>query len=304
MENADNDGGADPAPSPCASGGPKKSNGNCSALGADGLPVQCVGEWAEHVKHVYLQRYIEATWGPRRGYLVPGEHGAPGGAAYVDLFSGPGRVRIRDTGEEHDGSPLVALRHDRAPFSKVVLCDLDKENVAALRARAAKFGNHTTVLRGDANAQIDEIVDLIPASGLNIAFIDPFGLSGLRFETLRKLATVKRMDLIIHFPTGTVKRNLHHFRNAGNRELDLALGTDQWRKDVVLPNQAHLTMDYLVRQLEGLGYTGMSNRSIQVTNRGNTEMYRLLFASKDGLGDKIWQSITQSSPSGQRGWDW
>ena len=137
----------------CAKGGPTKGNGNCTVPDVDGASVQCVGQWAKE-KHEYLRRYIGATWAARNKFLAPGAHfPKPGGAAFVDLFAGPGRARIRDTGEIIDGSPLIALKHSEAPFTKVILCDLDEENVAALRKRVQPFGGRATVSRRAARSR-------------------------------------------------------------------------------------------------------------------------------------------------------
>ena len=64
------------------------------------------------------------------------------------------------------------------------------------------------MIRGDCNEVIDEAISRLPGHGLNLALVKPYGLEPLRFETLRKLAQVKRMDLIIHFPIADMKRNI------------------------------------------------------------------------------------------------
>ncbi len=46
------------------------------------------------------------------------------------------------------------------------------------------------------------------------------------------------------------------------------------------------------RNLAALGYTGNRVRSVPVSNNQGVIMYHLVYASKDPLGDKIWQSIT------------
>jgi hypothetical protein len=65
----------------------------------------------------------------------------------------------------------------------------------------------------------------------------------------------------------------------------------------------HHAIDVLIEQLEALGYTGTRNRTIPVKNSQNAELYRLVFASKNPLGDKIWASITMHTSRGQRGFD-
>src|SRR5688572_32795654 len=87
----------------CKFGGPQLENGNCTNPSpADGLSVQSVGQWVLD-KHHLLKQYIDATWAVRARYLPPQGNG---GAAYIDLFAGPGQVRIRNTPEILDGRPL------------------------------------------------------------------------------------------------------------------------------------------------------------------------------------------------------
>lgn len=62
--------------------------------------------------------------------------------------------------------------------------------------------------RSDCNETIDQAVSEIPTDGLNVALIDPFNLAALSFATIGKLATFTRMDLIVFFPIGEIRRNL------------------------------------------------------------------------------------------------
>jgi three-Cys-motif partner protein len=90
-------------------------------------------------KHDYLRRYIEATRDVRGGFdgsRPRGEHPI-GRTAYVDLFAGSGRARVRETRQFIDGSPLVALKTARNPFTVVILCELNETNAEALRRRTA-----------------------------------------------------------------------------------------------------------------------------------------------------------------------
>lgn len=126
---------------------------------------------------------------------------------------------------------MVAWRHTEAPFSRLVLCDLDPDNVRSLRGRTASDPERVRVVKGDCNSKIEAIVSEIPEFGLNVALIDPFNLQVLKFETIRRLASFKRMDLIIHFPTADIKRNLG--QNDGTRQaLDGALGTPEWANKI------------------------------------------------------------------------
>jgi three-Cys-motif partner protein len=275
-----------------ACGDRKKRNGNCPDPGDDGLAVQCVGPWACE-KHEPLGRYITATRGPRKDYLPPV---GTGGSAYIDLFAGPGRARVWSTGAVVDGSPLIALTHQEAPFSKLILCEKDPENAAALRERT-RHDSRVVVIEGDCHERIDEIIAATPARGLNFALIDPFSLDQLRFDTIAKLARIQRMDLLIHLPTMDMKRN---FGRGTEERLTKALGTDEWKQHATGPaGIARWAVDALRKKLTEFGYTGKEVPSPRVTNTKNGGLYHLVFASKHDLGDKIWKSIAKTSGSGQ-----
>lgn len=284
--------------SDCEHCGTRKANGNCPSALDDGYAVQCVGSWARE-KHDYTQRYVNATWATRRKFLAP--RGA-GGAAFVDLFAGPGRARIRETGEVIDGSPLVALAHERAPFSEVLMCDLDPENVEALKARTAARPNARVLDPIDSNEEIDNVVRQIPEYGLNLALVDPFRARDLQWATIERLAAFPRMDLIINFPSGDLKRNLEN-----SSAPDYALVVDSvmptgcdWRDGMRRSNRIATLVSHYRRGLVGLGYDETEVRDIPIKQGRGVLMYHLVFASKQSLGTKIWNSITTSESTGQR----
>lgn len=253
----------------------------------DGLPVQCVGDWAEDKKHDLLRRYIEATREARAKFLPPA---GPGGAAFIDLFAGPGRARVRSTGEVVDGSPLIALNHAAAPFTKLIFCDLSSENVAALQQRLRGDRRAFTV-NGDCNTEIGAIAAQVPPYGLNLALVDPYGLSALQFSTLRVLASFERMDLLIHFPTGDMKRNIENPSATAATRVRMGRAFGEGVQAASAKTVVR-EIETLRRNLADLGYTGKAVRSVPVQNSQGVVMYHLVYASKDKLGDKIWQSIT------------
>lgn len=283
----------------------KNPNGNCIVANDpdDGHPVQCVHCWAED-KHYYLTRFFDATRHVRSGFNLgtPKQRQfgrEPGGTAFVDLFSGPGRARIRDTKQFIDGSPLLAAKIDGpSAFSKIVLCDIDNENVATLRSRTARFGDRVTVHHGDCNVDIDLIAKQLPPNGYIIVLVDPFGPSALHFSTIRRLSEIARVDFIIHWPIGSMKRV---FRSHDIFEKVLGLPRNQWGVDIVYGEDiAHLLPVYR-RQLATLGYPIREApvAAPAIMNTRNLVLYRLVFASKHPLGDEIWNSITRKPPSGQ-----
>lgn len=277
------------------------ADGNCTvANDSDGLPAQCVGRWAED-KHDLLRRYVEATAqarasfdGTRRRDDTP-----IGGTGYIELYAGPGRARVRKTEQFIDGSPLVALKAaaKKNPFTKVVLCDLAEANACALQKRTERYG--AKVIEGNCNTSIDEIVRCIPEYGYNFALVDPYAPSALKFATIKRLAEVRRMDLMIHFPTGPMKRNWRV--SLADYEEMLGLPRHEWGVDIVGDYMTHPSditklIPVLRRQLARYGYTDdqVHINTPAIKNSSNTILYHLVFASKDPLGHKIWKSITDT----------
>lgn len=284
--------------SACACGGSRSANGNCSVADDGGLSLQCVGAWAQD-KHDYLRRYIGATRAVRARYLPPE---GTGGAAFIDLFAGPGRARVRSNGDLIEGSPFLALEHESAPFTRVVLCELDAGNVAALRARTAGYGERVRIVAGDCNDNLTDIVRLVPAYGLNVALVDPFGAKALHWSTLERLGRFRRMDFLVHFPTMAIRRNLK--KTPGYADLiDRMMGTDEWRAEVNGERDIHRLVDCLLRQLQTLGYEGDQSKAMPIRTGDNKLLYHLVFASKHDRGSKIWESVTRIEAGGQRGLD-
>lgn len=209
----------------------------------------------------------------------------------MDLFAGPGRARIRDQHDTVEGSPLIALGHAEAPFSHVVLCDRDPENVAALEGRVGPNKERTTIVEGDCNEELGRIVSVIPKHGLNLALLDPFGPKDLRWKSIRALGSLKRMDLLIHFPTNGIKRNFYH--HDFDKVVDGIVGTENWRETVYKARHVPRLIEHLREQLISLGYDSERVDSLDVLVPKNRLLYQLVFASKDKLGTEIWRSITR-----------
>lgn len=274
----------------CRYGGKKLKNENCEVPDPlDGLPDQSVGAWSRR-KHARLSEYLQATWAARANYLEPKGRG---GAAFVDLFAGPGRVRVWDSPTTEEGSSLIALGHRPAPFTRVIMCELNADNARALRARTAA-DRRAIVIEGDCNERVGDVVDLVPPHGLNLAFFDPFGAKTFHWQTLERLAAVRRMDLLIHFPTLTIKRNL--FNDTApefHQTVTAMLGTDAWKQRVRKASEVHRLIDVLQERLSAVGYSERRVKTMQIVNDTNGVLYHLVFASKDPLGTKLWESISR-----------
>jgi len=268
---------------------------------SDGLSLRCVGEWSK-VKYYYLKNYIDAfTTAMRKRW-----HGK---LYYIDLFAGPGRSKVRETEEEIDASPLLALR-SKFPFANYFFVDLDREVLEALSKRCESHSlyEHIHFIEGDCNKKIDEIINKIPVRSLSLAFIDPTGLDFF-FPSMEKLAE-RKIDVVITFPKGmAIDRNIKKFLTQELSLLDKWMGDKGWRD--LYRKKLKGQIDEIVEQgiiglyrenLEKLGYykVNLGNEILVSSSAKKLPLYYLLFASKDEFGYKLWQKVGKIEYNGQR----
>jgi len=264
-------------------------------LGSDSLPVRDSGAWAKE-KLYYLERYLDI-------FSVGMAKKWPGKLYYADLFAGPGQCIMRDTNEEIDGSPLIALKFN---FAKYFFFEADEQNYKALVSRVKTRSPEKDVLaiHGDCNQEIDQVEP--PPGSLGLAFIDPTGVSPIAFETIRKMTANQKIDLIINFHEGMgVRMNIHQHTKKEGSALSDFIGSNQWREDF---KNAPSSIDEVCRKisheyqqnLRGLGYQVIDGDQIPVRTDKNVLLYYLLFASKHPRGNEFWRKIKLIDPHGQR----
>lgn len=288
----------------------KDKDGNCSIPESDGLPIQCVGSWVED-KYFFLERYLNASCEARRMFADKSN------AVFIDLFAGPGKCIIKHEQREIDSGGIRALNRDEAPFNEYHYFDISKVNVDALRERInRKINPHITC--GDSNILINDLTEnlLKQHYRYHFAYVDPFGPDGLKFNTLRELAKLNRMDMLIHFPIGAIKRNLKKWTKQTNTILDDFLGTNTWR-EAIQESPANtvfkILIDVFKEQLKSIGYPEKGLKmvssdkdiyaglpTVSVKNIKEVDLYVLILASKHELGQKIWSSIIKIDPDGQK----
>ncbi|HEV2350528.1 MAG TPA: three-Cys-motif partner protein TcmP [Terriglobia bacterium] len=268
-----------------------------SEPGSDGFVARASGKWAKE-KLYYLEHYLKiftvgmgSKW---RGKLY-----------YLDLFAGPGKCRIRDTGEEIDGSPLIALKFN---FAKYFFIEADEECYQALTARvrvsAPEKANDVEIVRGDCNEKIPNMK--LPEWSLGLAFIDPTGVSPIAFDTIRSLAKGRKIDLIINFPEAMgIRMNLHQYTETEKNALNRFMGSARWQESQRAEPTSFDAMckqiaDEYLENLKGLGYLAVDNELIPVKTDKNALLYYLLFASKDPRGNDFWRKIVRIDSHGQR----
>ncbi len=260
----------------------------------DGLMTNPIGPWAED-KYRYVGMYAEmfATgmknkW-PRRLYL--------------DLFSGPGYSRVRDTGRVVLGSPMIALSLPD-PFDEYVFSDESPEALDALRTRVVGLDQQlpVTYIPGDANVAVTRIVKIVSAtpskSTLSFCFLDPYKLN-IHFHTVQRIAEGRAVDFLILLALYIdANRNIQWYVGDDNPTIDLFLGDRTWRPRWKTAERAgdsivkFLANEYSARMGQ-IGYRTMTLEDmVKVRTRDKRlPLYYLAFFSKHAKGLEFWRAV-------------
>ena len=135
---------------------------------SDGHRARAGGPWTRE-KLVYFRKYASAfmiAMAPKRA------EGKWKRLLFIDPLCGPGIDIIE--GEEHRGSPLIAL--DTVPrFDRLFLSDLDEANIEALQRRVPSGELARVDLQvADCHARAEQVVGQFATWGdLGFAFVDP-----------------------------------------------------------------------------------------------------------------------------------
>ncbi|QSV45741.1 three-Cys-motif partner protein TcmP [Geobacter benzoatilyticus] len=260
-----------------------------------------IGAWGEEkyrLVHYYAQMFASSMkdkWQCR---------------VYIDLFSGAGRARIKESGKVVDGSPLIALGIDD-PFDRYIFCEEDATNIDALRKRVMTDypSLDTHFVHGDANKAVDEILAKIPQHSptykvLGFCFVDPFKIDNLKFTTLKRLSA-KYMDFLVLIPTGMdARRNVSYYMKYNSRHIEEFTGRPNWRDEwpeaeARGENFGLFFIKQFCTSMADIGYkytTAEASVEIRSTEK-NLPLYRLAFFSKHPLGHKFWgEAKKYSSP--------
>ena len=122
---------------------------------------------------------------------------------YIDLFSGPGRGKVKRSNEIILTSPLLAIEiQDK--FDKYIYCNIDQKCMSALRKRIA--GDYSKInveyILGDTNENVTDVLKAIPTLSrsykvLSFCFVDPFNMnSSYLFLITVSLSHLKREEKI------------------------------------------------------------------------------------------------------------
>lgn len=274
----------------------------------DGLPVRCVGGWANDKIYYLLQYFQIFTQGMYRKW---------GKLRYVEVCSGPGRCSTRD-GYEQNGTALSIVKNPLFDLlADAIFIDYSPRVVELLAQRFAAAGKADRVhaIVGDYNdpaSIVRALGDFSPKS-LTLCFIDPTDCS-LPFDTIRSIfrATNGKCDFLISFFDGldfhrnAVQATLKDSHSGLQGKYARFLGTPDFfaRPEIVEAARANnpQILSALFRQqyADNLARLGLSFQDWKSVKN----YYKLLYASSNPRGLDFWKKATKCDPVGQSEFNW
>lgn len=260
----------------------------------DGLPVRESGSWIyeKHRNLVYFATIFATSMKPT-AYKSGWPH-----RVYLELFSGPGKCLVRETGQEEDGSPLKVIDRE---FTRFIFIDMNTAAARALEQRLASHPNadKVEIWNGDCAEAIQKLT--IETGALTLAFIDPTGISQVPFHLIQTLRRKTRCDLLINFQHAMgIKRNMHQYTPDSDSDCALTqfLGNESW-KTLLGRAPKEFFLEYLALYRARLAETGFvhSNNQVMINMNNRTPLYLLLFASGHPRGQEFWdKAVSGSNP--------
>ena len=248
-----------------------------------------VGQWVAQQKHVFLSTYIDAARSAAKS-----KHFSQW--VYIDPFCGPGRMRQRGESFTRAGGSVVAWRQAQAsgtPFGTVMIGDIDPERSKACETRLRALGAPVKRFDGPAAETVLEMVKAVPPRSLCLVYIDPYNLALLSYSMIKALASLPKVDFVVHFSTMDLLRN-----------VDAELDPERARFDDVSPGWRN-RIGGLAKQSLPVAFFDDWNRQVKafnfqfskamplVLNDDQRAIYRLVFFARHDLPIKLWGDIAR-----------
>lgn len=218
--------------------------------------------------------------------------------AYIGLYSGAGRARLKGTDEIVETSALGVLRQ-KHPFTHYIYVDDDDKCTNALKARIANIGMSglASVICDDVNTSAARVKSLLPSFSktnglLSFCFVDPFDIQ-FRFETIKQLSTVKLDFLILLMLGNDFRRNFQRYLDDPNstRVADF-IGCPNWREEFHAAGKKPIkfVLKKFDNAMTNIGYLSAGDELHPVKVKGmGVVPYMLALYSKKEIGKKLWR---------------
>lgn len=262
----------------------------------DGLEIMDVKKWAEF-KYKIVGKYCDIfTKGMKNQWNL----------VYLDLFSGPGYSRKKESDQIMKNCALIAMSLP-TKFDYYILNDFSKKSADALKVRAEKIpGINVNIFNEDANLVADKMVDSIPKfknekGTLIFSFIDPFSLN-LNFDTVKYLGRNQADVLVLHALQMDARRNHKLYLNKPER-IGKFTGNPNWQDEYAkyqdTPTEfMKFVSEEFDRSMKKLGYKVAPNKE-RIKNGNGHGIYYLCFYSKHVRGLDFFSKIQKVAGNDQ-----
>ncbi len=261
-------------------------------LDDDGLMIDVVGTWAED-KYRLVSLYAAVFAKSMRSKWPT--------LVYLDLFAGPGRVKIKNTSRIYASSPIRVLGVE-PHFDRFIFCEKNSGRAAALKQRCDRdYPNHDVhVLPGDVNEMTDDVIGKIPPhrpghGTLSFCFVDPCKMSDLKFQTLAAFAE-RRMDFLVLIPSDRdAQRAAPRDLKPDNRVVGEFVGDTEWRDRWASEEKTGTRFEQFIVEEFGRSMEGVNrikpdlSNTYEMRNTVNRRLYRLALYSRTKLAGKFWR---------------
>jgi three-Cys-motif partner protein len=161
---------------------------------------------------------------------------------YIDAFAGSGNVHLND-GSIIDGSAKLALGAT-IKFDKYIFIEKDKRKVQELNdlilQNYFELKERIEVYHDDCNSRIIKLCESLDwKTNRAIMFLDPFAMA-LKWETLKKIAKTKAIDVWYLFPFSATTRLMTKngtIENSWKAKLTDIFGDEGWFREFYQPSQ-------------------------------------------------------------------
>jgi len=235
--------------------------------------------------------------------------------AFIDAFAGAGTHRSKETGEEIDGSPSIAIKTD-PPFASYHFIESDPGRAERLKT-VAKDRADVTVYAGDANIVLPR--DVFPKFRYEdyrraLCLLDPYDLNP-NWEVVLAAGKARTIEIFLNFMIMDASRNIL-LKNPANTTPENAArmtafwGDESWKESayatekdlfedqlVKVPNEG-VAKAYAKRLKEVAGFQFVPD-PIPMRNSKSAAIYYLFFASPNKTGAKIVTDIMKKHRGGR-----
>lgn len=261
------------------------SNNNCSNT----------WEYTEHakVKHLLLAKYLPAwikVLGSRQKTIC-----------YFDGFAGRGEYS-----DGSPGSPILALEamentgmRDVKYNCFFIENDIDnfnnlKETIEKAKPKYPSV-NKISYILSDFDTYINKLLDSIENKRHKLPpsffFIDPFGFTGVNFNTIKRILNQRRTEVFVNF----MVRDVNRFFSLANQEknMNLLFGNDNWKilKDDKGKERQKALRDLYITNLLDLGIAKYAWPFKICEDNKRATLYYLIYATNNFKGLDIMKQI-------------